>query len=306
MTTTAGASVLRTFRNAWASTLSRGESYERQTPGSRWEEESVAGYFVDFSEKISAPSARALGSLQPVSLAQLALGWWERHLDGDAEAGARFGAIAELLARQAVPVGAELRWPYTVAIPKYGLEPGWCSAMAQGQVASVFVRQHLRTGDNLWADRARGAIRPLVGESELVSQTAAGRILQEAPTGPPSHILNGWIYALWGLWDAAIGLQDADAADEFAAGVAALRTMLPAYDVGWWTRYSLYPHLLKDLAKPFYHRIHVLQLEVTARATGHADLAATAERWRRYDRAPNRVAAVGQKGAFVVARTFVR
>jgi heparosan-N-sulfate-glucuronate 5-epimerase len=305
MSTDVGA-VLRTFQNAWASTLSRGATYERQTPGSRWTEESVAGYFVDFCEKTSAPGARDLSSLQPVSLAQLALGWWERHLEGDAQAGARFEAVAELLARQAVRVGAELRWPFTVAVPKYGLGTGWCSAMAQGQVASVFVRQHLRTGADSWGDYALDALRPLVRESELVTQKREGRILEEAPTDPPSHILNGWIYALWGLWDAAVGLQDADAAAAFGAGVATLRTMLPSYDVGWWTRYSLYPHVLTDLAKPFYHRIHVLQLEVTARATGHSDIAATAERWRRYDRAPNRVAAVTQKGAFVIARTLVR
>jgi heparosan-N-sulfate-glucuronate 5-epimerase len=300
------ASGLRTFRNAWASTLSRGATYERQTPGSRWTEESVAGYFVDFCEKTWAPGARDLDSLQPVSLAQLALGWWERHLEGDAQAGARFEAIAELLARQAVRVGSELRWPFRVAVPKYGLGTGWCSAMAQGQVASVFVRQHLRTGADSWGDCALGALRPLLGKSELVSLTREGRILEEAPTDPPSHILNGWIYALWGLWDAAVGLQDADAAGAFGAGVATLRTMLPSYDVGWWTRYSLYPHVLIDLAKPFYHRIHVLQLEVTARATGHSDIAAMAERWRGYDRAPNRVAAVTQKGAFVVARTLAR
>jgi heparosan-N-sulfate-glucuronate 5-epimerase len=306
MTSDVGPSVLRTFRNAWASTLSRGPTYERQTPGSRWTEKSVAGYFVDFCEKTLAAGARDPDSLQPVSLAQLALGWWERHLEGDSQAGDRFEAIAELLARQAVPVGAELRWPFTVAVPKYNLTPGWCSAMAQGQVASVFVRQHIRTGADLWGDRALGALRPLVRESELVSQTPDGRILEEAPTDPPSHILNGWIYALWGLWDGAVGLQDADSAGAFASGVATLRAMLPSYDIGWWTRYSLYPHVVTDLAKPFYHRIHVLQLEVTARATEHSDIVATAERWRSYDRAPNRVAAVAQKGAFVIARTLTR
>jgi heparosan-N-sulfate-glucuronate 5-epimerase len=306
MTTIVAASFSRSLRNAWASALSRGPTYESQTPGLRWKHDSVVGYFVDFREKTSAPGARDPESLQPVSLAQLALGWWERHLDGDTRAGSRFDALAELLARQGLPQGAELRWPYTVAIPKYGLGSGWCSAMAQGQIASVFVRQFLRTGDGQWADRGRAALRPLVFESELVSQTSAGRVFEEAPSDPPSHILNGWIYALWGLWDAAVALQDGDAEKAFTAGVAALRTMLPAYDVGWWTRYSLYPHLLKDLAKPFYHRIHVLQLEMTARATGHSDIAATAERWRGYDRAPNRIAAVAQKGAFVVARTAVR
>jgi heparosan-N-sulfate-glucuronate 5-epimerase len=294
------------FRNAWGSAFSRGAAYEPQTPGSHWRSDDVAGYFVDFREKTSAPGAHSPASMQPVSLAQLALGWWERHLDGDPRGGDEFNTLAELLARQAVPVDGELRWPYTVAVPKYGLRSGWCSAMAQGQVASVFVRQFLRTGDERWADLGRGALRPLVSESDLVSQTAAGPILEEAPSDPPSHILNGWIYALWGLWDASVALQDDDAAQGFAAGVTALRAMLPAYDVGWWTRYSLYPHALRDLAKPFYHRIHVLQLVVTARATGHSDLAATAERWRGYDRAPNRVAAVAQKGAFIVARTIGR
>jgi heparosan-N-sulfate-glucuronate 5-epimerase len=294
----------RTLRNAWASTLSRGRTYEPQTLGLRWKDDSVAGYFVDFRKKTSVQSQPV--SLHPVALAQRALGWWERHLEGDARAASRFDELTDLLARQAVPTGAELRWPIRVELPKYGLEPGWCSAMAQGQVASVFVRRYQRTGLECWGDRALGALRPLVGESELVSHTPAGRILEEAPSQPPSHILNGWIYALWGLWDVAVGLQDEDAANAFTTGVAALRAMIPAYDVGWWTRYSLYTHVLTDLAKPFYHRIHILQLEATGRATGHADLTAVAERWRRYDRAPNRVAAVAQKAAFVVARTVVR
>jgi heparosan-N-sulfate-glucuronate 5-epimerase len=306
MTVTTGASVLRTFRNAWASALSRGPTYEPQTPGPRWEGDRVAGYFVDFSGKTSTLGALDLTSLQPVALAQLALGWWERHLDGDKGAADQFDDITDLLARQAVPLGADLRWPYAIGVPKYGLGSGWCSAMAQGQVASVFVRRHVRTGDDLWADYVRRAIRPLVAESELVSQTPAGRILEAAPTDPPSHILNGWIYALWGLWDAAVALEDADAGNAFVAGVRTLRAMLPSYDIGWWSRYRLYPHFLTDLAKPFYHRIHVLQLDVTARATGHSDLAAMAERWRGYDRAPNRVAAVAQKGAFLIARTVMR
>jgi heparosan-N-sulfate-glucuronate 5-epimerase len=293
------------LRNAWGSALSRGPSYEPLLPGLRWKADSVEGYFVDFRRK-AAGAPVDLESLHPVSLAQVALGWWERHLDGDAHAAARFDAVANRLARQAVPNGAELRWPYTVALPKYRLPSGWCSAMAQGLVSSVFIRQFLRTDDELWADRARRALRPLVRESELVSQTPDGPVLEEVPSDPPSHILNGWIYALWGLWDASVALQEDDASRAFEAGVATLRTTLPGYDLGWWTRYSLYPHLLSDLAKPFYHRLHVLQLEVTARVASRSDLAATAARWRLYDRTPNRVAAVAQKSAFFVARVLVR
>jgi heparosan-N-sulfate-glucuronate 5-epimerase len=189
--------------------------------------------------------------LSPPRLHNWRLAGWERHLDGDPRAGARFDFLAELLARHAVAAGAELRWPFTFAVSKYGLESGWCSAMAQGQVASVFVRQHLRTGDDRWGEYALAALRPLVLKSELVSETPAGPVLEEAPSNPPSHILNGWIYALWGLWDAAVDLDDKDAEKTFAESMVALRAKLPAYDVGWWTRYSLYPHLITDLAKPF-------------------------------------------------------
>jgi heparosan-N-sulfate-glucuronate 5-epimerase len=296
----------RALRRAWGSALSRGPTYERQTPGARWQESSVAGYWVDFREKTVARSALDPKALQPTSLAQLALGWWERHLDGEVGAGVWFDFLAELLARQAVAAGEQLRWPFTVAVPKYGLSSGWCSAMTQGQVASVFVRQHLRTGDDRWGEYALAAVRPLVRKTELVSETPAGPVLEEAPSDPPSHILNGWIYALWGLWDASVGLHDTDAERAFATSMVTLRAMLPAYDVGWWTRYSLYPHVLTDLAKPFYHRIHVLQLHVTARAAGYADLAATAQRWQDYDRIPNRLAALAHKGAFVAARTLAR
>ena len=51
-----------------------------------------------------------------------------------------------------------------------------------------------------------------------------------------------------------------------AASTDCLLATLSSYDVGWWTKYSLYPHRLPDLAKPFYHRLHVDQLDVHAPA----------------------------------------
>jgi hypothetical protein len=74
--------------------------------------------------------------------------------------------------------------------------------------------------------------------------------------------------------------------------------MLPEYDTGWWTRYALYPHALPDLAKPIYHRFHVTQLRVFQRLTGDPRLDELASRWHRYDRGPNRLAAIAQKAAF--------
>src|SRR3954451_5086037 len=227
--------------------LSRGPGYEPTPIGPSFDERSVSGYYIDFRAKTSSPEAGDAAALPAVQLIQLALGWWERHVAGDGAALGRFLELCGEIERRAEPRGDSLRWPVNVAVPKYGLAPGWSSALAQGQAGSVFVRAHLASGEDRYAELALAAIEPfLTASSELVS---AGPVLEEAPSDPPSHILNGWMSALWGLWDVQLGLGDARARSMFDAGVGSLRASLPSYDTGWWTLYSLYPHDLKDLAK---------------------------------------------------------
>ena len=86
-----------------------------------------------------------------------------------------------------------------------------------------------------------------------------------------------------------------------AASTDCLLATLPRYDIGWWTKYSLYPHRLPDFAKPFYHRLRVDQLDAMQHLTGIGEFGATATRWRGYDTPTRRVAAVAQKAAFVAS-----
>jgi hypothetical protein len=284
--------------------LSRGPGYEPTPIGPAFDDRSVSGYYIDFRAKTTSPIAGDAAALPAIQLIQLALGWWERHVAGDAAALDRFLELCAEVERRAVDGGAagrELRWPVGVAVPKYGLAPGWSSALAQGQAGSVFVRAHLASGEDRYAELARRAVEPfLAASSELVSE---GPILEEAPSDPPSHVLNGWMSALWGLWDVQLGLDDARARSRFEESLTCLRSMLPRYDTGWWTLYSLYPHALQDLAKPIYQRFHVTQLEVYQRLTGFDDIAATRARWASYDRPAARLRAIGQKAAFAVAES---
>jgi hypothetical protein len=293
------ASVERALNSA----LSRGPGYEATPIGPAFGAGSVGGYYIDFRAKTTSPTARDLDALPATPLIQLALGWWERLHAGESEAEAQFFRLCEAIERRAVGRVDELRWPINVAVPKYRLAEGWCSALPQGQAASVFVRAYLASGDDRYAGLARKAARPLLTEnsSDLVTRTAAGPLLEEAPGDPPSHILNGWISALWGLWDVGLGLDDGDAGDAFQASLSCLLAYLPAYDTGWWSLYSLYPHALEDLAKPIYHRFHITQLDVLHRLTGHDDLRETRDRWARYDRPAARAAAIAHKAAFAAA-----
>lgn len=260
------------------------------------------GYFIDYRLK-TEPCARSTEALVPVDLAQLALGWWERKLAGDVGADEHFRQICRLLTDDAESFGDELRWPYRVSLPKYRLEPPWYSAMAQGQIASVFVREHLSTGDDRCRSLALRAVQPLLSTTnrEFVTLTENGPILEELSSQPPSHILNGWIFALWGLWEVHVALDDAGAGSMFAASLDCLRRMLNRYDVGWWTKYSLYPHSIPDLAKPFYHRLHIDQAEILYRLTGFPEFHQAARRWRGYDSTLARAAAVAYKVPFVLS-----
>ena len=117
---------------------------------------------------------------------------------------------------------------------------------------------------------------------------------------PPAHILNGWIFGLWGVRDVSVALGDARAEQLAAETTECLAASLALFDTGWWTRYSLFPHLLTDLAKPFYHRLHIVQMEVMNTVTGAPEFESAALRWRAYDRRVATVAAVASKAPFAI------
>jgi hypothetical protein len=189
-----------------------------------------------------------------------------------------------------------------IASGKYRVGPGASSALAQGQAASVLVRGYWMTGDGRYAEEAKRAVTPLLADhsTDLVTMTFAGPVLEETPSVPASHILNGWISALWGIRDVALCLNEERARSAFEAGVESLARHLPAYDVGWWSRYSLFPHVLEDLAKPIYHRYHIDQLRVMHALTGLADFAAIANQWASYDHRSNVCRLITQKGLFAL------
>jgi len=285
------------------SALSRGVGYEDTPTNPGFDVHAIAGYYLDFSAKTAAPSAAEPGSLLPAALAQLALGWWELGLRGSDDAHARFVDICDLLEATSTRTEDTALWLYRVPVRKYEIDSEWASALAQGQAASVFVRAHVAGGAKRHAELARAAVAPLLERdpTSLVSRLPEGPVLEECPTRPPSAILNGWIYAAWGLRDVALGLGSEEARVAYDAAIAGIRAALPRYDVGWWSRYSLYPHRLPDLAKVFYHRLHVAQLDVLESVAGDGAFGSVAKRWRSYDTRWHRARLLSQKALFVAS-----
>jgi heparosan-N-sulfate-glucuronate 5-epimerase len=296
----------RFVRRAYQGAFSRGPGYEPHPRGGLVDESGTGGYYVDYRAKIQTRECHPDAPLLPAETAQLGLGWHERYLLGDPTATEPFLSVCEELRSAAVRVTGGIAWPYTVRVPKYPLPRPWFSGMAQGQIASLFVRAWKMTGEESFAHLALQAVGPLLDQpafAGLVTRTYDGPAIEECgPMKPASHVLNGWIFGLWGLRDVSLALDDPRCRRLAAETTECLAASLSLYDTGWWTRYSLFPHVVTDLAKPFYHRLHVVQIEVMRDLSGEQAFARAATRWRSYDTRRAAAAAVASKVPFAATK----
>jgi heparosan-N-sulfate-glucuronate 5-epimerase len=68
----------------------------------------------------------------------------------------------------------------------------------------------------------------------------------------------------------------------FATGVDTLAATLHRFDTGSWSVYSLYPHPVKNVASPFYHTLHITQLEAMQRLAPRPEIEEIRRRWAGY------------------------
>jgi heparosan-N-sulfate-glucuronate 5-epimerase len=186
------------------------------------------------------------------------------------------------------------------------LKAPWYSGLAQGQGISLLLRAQALSGEEKYLEAARRAFIPLTkniskggvlfAENDLAENDLW---IEEYVVNPPTHILNGFIWALWGIFDFAQACGDAIAGQLWHRGVQSLAANLGRYDTGYWSLYEQSGTMLKMLASPFYHRLHIVQLQVMATLTGEVKFTEFAQRWQRYeDRRLNRTRALLEKSAF--------
>jgi hypothetical protein len=282
----------------------------RFTLGERSDPAVVRGYPLDLRFKAAhatdmSPDLRA-GPRARLWSPQMSrgLGCHERWLAGDGEEwldSAR--GAADLLVREQRADGGwvhEFRYPHT-----FDVRPPWLSGLAQGEGASLLVRVHAATGEERYAEAALRAIEPLARSVfEGGAAVVLGGVLvpEEYPTEPPSLVLNGIIFGLWGIRDVAVGLRDPDATRSFEAGVDALAENIGRWDRGWWSTYDLFPRRPRNVASMGYHELHTLQLEATNALAPRPALADAAARFAGYSASRvNRARAFAHKAAFRIA-----
>lgn len=249
----------------------------------------------------------ALGlQYNPIAIAQYGLGNFNLFVrTSDSERETKFLRVADWLVAnlERSPFGHwywmhKFDWEY-----RDTLKNPWYSGLANGQGMSLLVRAHHHTGDGRYLEAARRAFEPFlvdVGQGGVAATDDRGNLwFEEYIVFPPTHILNGFMWAAWGVYDFALATGDARAQELFRCATETLERELPRFDLGFWSLYEQSGTLLPMIASNFYHRLHIAQLRVFARLTGSAIFAATADRWAGYlDSGWNRRRAMAYKAAF--------
>ena len=154
------------------------------------------------------------------------------------------------------------------------------SAMAQGEGVSLLIRAYNETGDEKYMVCFKKAMAFMLTSFEEGGPTlynSDGVFLYECPKDP--LILNGWIFSFWGLWDYCLTVKE----DKRAKNVldSTLETMvkwLPKFDLSYWSMYEDG----KRICSPFYHKLHVAQLNVMYDLTEREEFKYYANRWNKF------------------------
>jgi heparosan-N-sulfate-glucuronate 5-epimerase len=242
----------------------------------------------------------------PIAIAQYGLGNYNLfHRSRESAHRAKFFLAADWLCQhleknqRGLPVwNHHFDWEY-----RDTLRAPWYSALAQGQGISVLVRANEESGDARYLEAAKLALASFftpISEGGVVFTDDRGDLwFEEYVVSPPTHILNGFIWAAWGVYDYFLATRDRPAQDLFARAVQTLLRNLERYDLGFWSLYEQSGTRLPMVASPFYHQLHIVQLRVMHRLTGEEKFARVAERWEDYSRScGNRTRALCYKSAF--------
>ena len=242
----------------------------------------------------------------PIAIAQWGLGNYNLYCaDRDSARREKFLAASDWLCtnleqnRFGISVwNHHFNWEY-----RNPLKSPWYSGLAQAQGISLLLRAHLDTGSTSYFDAAQRAF------AAFLRSTAQGGVtftdeqgdiwFEEYIVTPPTHILNGFLWAAWGVYDYWLATQEDSARILFQQATQTLLRNLHCYDLGFWSLYEQSGTRLKMLASPFYHRLHIVQLRIMQRLTGYEEFGHYADRWEGYSRSrAKRTRALCYKSAF--------
>lgn len=247
----------------------------------------LQGYYNNLTEKVtSAPELLLTEALPeyatpsgwsvtfPVDIFQYGLGAYDLYLLTGGEHYKRkfFQCVQWALEHQ------ETSGAWSTFFFKYPNHP--YGAMAQGEAASLLLRAYKERGDETLLTAAKKAIDFMLqprSEGGCTDYSENGDVVLCEYTHLPI-VINGWIFAWFGLYDFVLATKDHGHYSELLnRSEKTLASALPSFTCGYWSLYDT----SKKMASPFYHRLHIAQMQAMFMVTGNAIYDHYAKEWDR-------------------------
>lgn len=153
------------------------------------------------------------------------------------------------------------------------------SSMCQGEGASLLFRAYKVFDDEKYKTIGFKAVDFMlkdINDGGVAVYKENELYLEEYPQTPRLSVLNGWIFSIFGLFDAV--KLDEKYKEHFIKTVNSLISTLEEYNTGYWSYYDL----SKRIASPAYHDLHIALLNVMYDITGRIEFKNYSEKFKNY------------------------
>ena len=248
----------------------------------------IKGYYNDMTEKvlrnqnnnsIGIPLIKVEKGITiefPIAVFQYGLGLYDLLLSSnDSSMEKKFREISDWALNNQELLGSWDNFSYIYKDHKY-------SAMAQGQGASLLIRAYVHFKEIKYFEAAKKAIDFMLIPLEnggTVKHIGNQIFLQEFTN--KDTVLNGWIFAIFGLYDFALTSNDDHYFNTLRITLTTLTENLHTFDSGYWSYYNITGSILSSR---FYHRLHISLLKVLFELFKVEVFQQTYKKWEKFDR----------------------
>lgn len=250
----------------------------------------IKGYYNNMTEKVTKMSQlldnndlpllnTAKGDVEmPVAIFQYGLGAYDLYLlTGKGQYLKKFNQTVEWTVAHQDEKGRWSTFFYVYPDHPYG-------AMAQGEGASLLLRAYIHSGKIDYLKAAQRAI-----DFMLVPVDKGGTALydnNDVVFAEYTHlpvVMNGWIFAWWGLYDFVLTTHDTGVyKDILVRSCNTLIRYMPRFKASYWSKYDLGGMM----ASPFYHNLHIAQMQAMYELTGEDIFNQYAKQWKKQQKNP--------------------
>lgn len=256
-----------------------------QDIGKCFSADSIKGYYNNMTEKVTKmPELLVNDGLpllntgngeveMPVAIFQYGLGAYDLYLQtGEEKYLKKFNQTVEWTVAHQDEKGRWSTFFYVYPEHPYG-------AMAQGEGASLLLRAYTHSGNRVYLDAAQKAIDFMLLPVDKGGTTIYDK--DDVVFAEYTHlpvVMNGWIFAWWGLYDYVRATNDKSVyKDKLDKAVSTLLSYLPRFKSFYWSKYDA----AGMMASPFYHNLHIAQMQAMYQLTGNEAFAVYAKKWSK-------------------------